>query len=205
MRLQVVASGLFTVVLTATLALLVVTVAVDRGDHERDRVTDSTALLVTSRAGLQVCVESLGSGIEPGTVRDRVQAGLARVSRHPDFSAAGLGRRPVDVHEGCSAVPSIDQPSYRSSSRLGAPVAVVEASPYRLMVFVAAPDRMAAAFDDRDPAVTAQEVMCEAGTCPVVTTAAYFSPASLFDTDALDRALTEGVGLRPVVPSPQPN
>lgn len=191
-------SSLFTLVLTAALALLVIALAGEQGDGGPDQVTDANALLVTSRTGLRVCVESLDSGIEPAIVRDRVHAGLARISRHPDFAAAGLGRRPVDVHEGCSAAPTIDQPGYRSSSRLGAPVAVEKASPYRLMVFVAPAGRMAAAFQDRDPALTAQEVICGAGTCPVVTMAAYFSPASLFDAEAVDRALTEGVGLREV-------
>ena len=73
------------------------------------------------------------------------------------------------------------------------------------MVFVAPADRMAAAFEDRDPALTAQEVICAAGTCPVVTMAAYFSPASLSDVEAVDRTLIEGIGLRPSDSLPAPN
>lgn len=196
MRARVVTSRLTTVVLAAIVVLLLAALVLDRDGQGLDRPTDATALLTTGRNGLRVCFESRGTDLAPSAVRAQVQAGLARVSRHPDFTSAGLGRRPVEVHDGCRAVPSIDLPNYRSSSRFGAPVAVTSASPYRLMVFVVPPGRMATAFDGRDPAVSAQEVMCDAGRCPVVTTAAYLSPATLADSELLDRALIEGIGLR---------
>lgn len=189
-------SRLTTVVLATIVALLLTALVLNWGGQQQDRPTSATALLTTGRTGLQVCVESLGADLAPQAIRERVQESLTRVGQHPDFVPAGLGRRPVEVHQGCQAVPSIDQPGHRSSSRLGSPVEVTEASPFRLMVFVLAPSRMATAFDQRDPVVNAQEVMCETGRCPVVTSAAYFTPATLADTELLDDTLTEGVGLR---------
>lgn len=161
------------------------------------RATNTTALLATNRDGLKVCVESLVPGVDRQTIRGRIQGGLTSVANHPDFQAAGLGRRAVVVDAGCPAPPTIADPQYGSSRRLGRPTSVTEPSPYRLFVFVATVEQIAQAFGDRPQHITAQEVLCEKDLCPVVTTALYVTPEELGDRDVLALGLTEGVGLLP--------
>ena len=166
--------------------------------HPGTHATTTTALLTTNRPGLKVCVESLVPDVDTQTIRGRVQGGLAAVANHPDYQAAGLGRQPVAVDAGCPARPTVADPRYRPSSRLGAPAAVTEPSLYRLFIFIASPEQIAQAFGDRPQHITAQELLCDGDLCPVVTTALYLTPPELRDPAVLATGLTEGVGLLPV-------
>ncbi|HEY0641535.1 MAG TPA: hypothetical protein VGD67_28230 [Pseudonocardiaceae bacterium] len=194
------ASRVTTVLLATAIAALLVALAAGALRPEPVRATDTTALLVTDRPGLLVCVASLDPAVPRGELHRRVRDGLTRVAGHPDFAAAGLARRSVEVHEGCDSAPTVERPEFRPGDRLGAPHAVDRPSRYRLLVFAAPAARTAALFGGRPAAVTAHEVLCANGTCPVVTSAAYLAPAALADDALLDRTLTEGVGLRPTEP-----
>ncbi len=108
--------------------------------HPGTHATSATALLTTNRLGLKVSVESLVPDVDARTIRGHFQGGLASIANHPDYRAAGLGRQPVTVDTGCPTGPTIADPRYRPSSRLGASAAVSEPSLYRLFIFIASPE-----------------------------------------------------------------
>lgn len=166
----------------------------------RPEVDMRTALLATNRTGLRLCVQSLAPGLDSRAAQGPVRGAItSSVATHPDFGPAGLGREPVVVDAGCPAAPTISNPRYSRRGTAGAPAAVATPSPYRLFVFVAPAERLAAAFPTATrPRLTPQEVLCRGHVCPEVTTALYLTPAELADPGALARGLTHGVGLWPV-------
>lgn len=165
------------------------------------QVTNTTALLTTNRTGLKVCVASLVPGIESRTVQEQIRGILTKISNHPDFQPAGLGRQPVVVDGICPSAPTITNPNYNSTDMLGAPAQVTTPSQYRTFVFVASAEQLAPAFVGRVSRTTAQELLCEQPQqrgCTVVTVAVYVTPQELADQAFLERSLTHAIGLWPV-------
>lgn len=164
-------------------------------------VTNTTALLATNRAGLQICVTSLVPGVEARTIQGGVRGILTKISNHPDFQPAGLGRQPVVVDIGCPAAPTITQPNYDGKYPGTGAAMVTTPSGYRTFVFVALPEQLTTAFPrytGRLPRTATQEMLCTGHVCAEVTVAVYVTPQELLDQRFLERSLTYGVGLLPV-------
>lgn len=165
--------------------------------QEQPGITSTTALLTTNRTSLKICVQSLVPGVDSRIIQGQIKGAMTSVSNHPDFQRAGLGREPVVVDAGCPSAPTITNPRYTSKDMSGVPAVVTTPSQYRLFVFVVSSDQLTRAFTWR-PHLTPQEMMCAGDACNEVTTAAYLTPTELLDRTALERSLTQGVGLWPV-------
>lgn len=165
--------------------------------QEQPGITSTTALLTTNRTSLKICVQSLVPGVDSRIIQGQIKGAMTSVSNHPDFQRAGLGREPVVVDAGCPSAPTITNPRYTSKDMSGVPAVVTTPSQYRLFVFVVSLDQLTRAFIWR-PHLTPQEMMCAGDACNEVTTAAYLTPTELLDRTALERSLTQGVGLWPV-------
>lgn len=167
--------------------------------HPGAHRTNDTALLTTNRDGLKICVESLVPDLEEQQIQGQVRGALTKVSNHPDFQDAGLGRQPIAIDTGCPSEPTIRKARYDSRERIGAPDLADEPSGYRTFVYVASQEELDAAFGDRRLHITPQEELCEENDiCGVVTVAVYLTPEELMDRPLLERSLTHGVGLWPV-------
>lgn len=165
-------------------------------------MTMSTALLSTNRSNLQLCVESLVSGLSNQQVQGKVRGAMTKVANHPDFQHAGLGRGPIVVDQSCPSDPLVLDPTHDKvhRERLGNPKKVTEPSTYRTFVYVITDAQLAQGFrlPDRYPRLSAQEVMEEGGLLPTVTMALYVTANELNDPSFLEHSLTHAVGLWPV-------
>ncbi len=115
--------------LTAMAALVggIVATVVPAWSTDHAHLDLGTALLVTTRDELDVCVQ-VGEPLRDrqAEVLDAVGAGLERARQHPDWAAAGLGGVPEPAL-GCPDSGLPDKPAARSDG---------EPSRYRLWVYV---------------------------------------------------------------------
>jgi hypothetical protein len=200
--MRVLASRRLTALLVlATIPILALTYSGLVAGQEQPKATSATALLTTNRVGLKICVDSLAPGVESRVVQGEVRGTLIKISNHPDFQPAGLGRQPAVVDVGCPAPPTITQPNYEPRYPGTGGTSVTTPSQYRTFVFVASPQQLATAFPrftGRLPRTTTQERLCEGHVCHEVTVAVYVTPEELRDPQFLGRSLTYGLGLLPV-------
>jgi hypothetical protein len=164
--------------------------------HEGIHFSSDTALLVTNRDTLKICVESLVPGTTAGSILAGVRDGLPRLTAHPDFQRAGLAQGQITVDAGCPAPPTIADPRYDPTDMSGRPAVVATPSDYRLFIFFAPADQLDAKFT-WEPRLTPQEVLCNGTMCQEVTTAFYLTPEELRDRATVERGLIQGVGLWP--------
>lgn len=187
----------FALLLAIVLAAAASLYAADRvRGHEGIRLTRETALLTSNRDVLKICVESLVPGTSSQALVDGLRGGLPRLTAHPDFQRAGLGNAPVTIVPGCPAPPTIADPRYDRLDMSGRPRIVTEPSEYRLFVFVAPTEQLAAAFD-WSPRLTPQEMLCGGSVCQEATTALYLTLGEVTNRAVLERGLVQGVGLWP--------
>lgn len=174
-------------------------------EHEHGPELDpSSPLLVSSRDRLEVCMQvdtNLRSGVDQLVAS--LRADLQTLSTtHPDWRAAGFDHSEVTIAVGCpgdvSATTAIDAKG--AGGVVLGPTDGSEPSPYRTHVHVIEDARAAAVLGDQPFARAVAEVMLvDEHTVAEVSTAILVRKSALGSKEFRDFALTEGVGLRPLL------
>lgn len=191
---MVVAAGAFSL-------LTVVTLVVAGGRYGsaagRPSFDLTSGLLVSTRTGLQVCVEPAPYDTAAAAVA-RVGAVLVALSREPVF-AAGFGASGTRVALRCPTAGSLfksGQRHVKTGGTFAAGPTTTEPSPFRLFVYVVPALEISRMFGELPYHFASQEVFCERGSCATVTTALYVDQATLLDDRRLLDELRQALGLR---------
>lgn len=167
-------------------------------------LTQDNGLLVSTREDFRLCVDTTSSTARAADVRAAVVAGVAQVQRHPDWKAAfgapSAGARAA-VAPSC---PTVRLPDRVDRTTVVGPGITDSPSPYRTWVHV---------LDDRTadrllgPGVAAVNVSAELmrtdeRNVATVSTAVLVRDSRLDDPAFRGGLLTEGIGLRATVGTP---
>lgn len=188
------------------LALSIVACTVGEEHHHDDGVLDlSTALLVSTRDRLAVCLQldpALGGDAE--AIRAQLAADLTRLGgSHPDWQIAGLDRGALEVEVGCPGGALAGEPldgKGAAGAVLGPGVSAAP-SRFRTHVHVLADARAAAVLGDRPFArAIAELAIVDEHRVAEVSTAIVVRASALGTETFRTQALAQSVGLREVSP-----
>lgn len=167
----------------------------------------ASGLLVTSRPGLEICVESLpNSGITTADATSLVRGSVATLSAHPRYASSGYADVPAQVVSHCPSAPALFASGERHEIN-GGPAqvfSVTRPSSFRTFVYVAPEADITRVFGNAPYPMSAQESMCRDRDCFEVTTAIYISAAAVKDSSVLRDRLAKGVGLESAAPRVDP-
>ena len=177
------------------------------GEHpEHGPVDTRNGLLARGRDRLAVCIQGVGIAPSVADMQLQVTDALASVaSQHPQWVPAGFNKVPRSVQIGCPGDPHLlrDGVEY-VNGRPGASntgegrLQTQTASPFRLYVFVLAPNELSRVIrGELNVRTAAQEMLCDGGRCTQVSTGLYLTAQELTDKRFLQEWVTKGLGLEP--------
>jgi len=171
-------------------------------------------LLIQERDQLAICVEWLPPGFSPDSTSPQlaspapeqlaaqaaVEAALPALAQHRVWSKWDLSNPPPTVSGDCpsgpaaydaegGSVPGLPPSFFNVAGRL-----ITTASPYRVHVFVVAPDEIDR-LGGRNWRYTVEETICEDHICSEVTTGLYMSADEMTNQDFVVARLARGIGL----------
>lgn len=176
----------------------------------------SDGLMVSSRDGLSVCVDSVtGIQLDSAEAMSAVQSAILQLQSNPLWDRAGYAKREPKVVFGCPYQPIVMDPAVR---RVGSTIQnvprrqVVTPSEFRLLVFVMSNSEIQRIFGNLQVRfrIQSEETYCVeqqalgASSCEAVTLGSYFSPEEFANIDALRTALAQNLGLTSALPSTRP-
>lgn len=166
--------------------------------------TQDSALLVTDRDRLRLCIELAPAAARTAPqVSDALLQALRRLRQHPDWERAGLGSETPAPELGCpgarlpAATLKVDQ--------IVGPGRTTVPGPHRTAVFVLDDATARAVLGPRRAAFATFEFMCLPGPnahqCMEVTRALLARQDFVTTPEFVDTYLTLAIGLRPLTPN----
>jgi hypothetical protein len=171
------------------------TVGADEPHHDHDLLDLSSALLVTTRDRLRICMQ-VDPALDAAPLASALRDDLARLRAHRDWVPAGLDRSAFEVVLGCPG-PLLDTPV--DGKHPGA--VTTEPSPYRVHLHVLAEARAATALGDLLFARAIAELApVDHHRVAEVSTALVVRASALGTDDFRNLALAQSLGLRTELP-----
>lgn len=158
----------------------------------------------SNRDRLRICVQSLVPTLTDTDVQSTVAGLLPQLRAHPDWGKMGLDVKPAAVENGCPGAPLLDRPGFKPNQNTSPDLFVKEASPYRLFIYVATPERLSAAgLGERSaPRLLQREIQfgdVDPSIGGAVASEVYITPAEVADTNQAANVVKAGLNLPPLI------